>query len=245
MRKKKGVIMTLNKELWTKEDYQEFIQYLKENTDPTYKDFHQSLVPNIEEFLGCRVPFLKKTGKEIAKGDIDSFLAYNKHHYYEENMIHGIVIGTKKMDFNTRLSYIRDFIPYVHNWAVCDCFCANCKDFKKNLERGFLFIQELLSIDDPYTIRVALVLLLDYYVEPSYLPKIFKILNQIKKDHYYVKMAMAWLLSICYIKYPKETLPFIKQNKLEPWTHNKAISKIRESYRVPKEQKQELLKYKK
>lgn len=237
--------MTLNKEIWTKQDYQEFIQYLKENADSTYKDFHQSLVPNIEEFLGCRVPFLKKTGKEIAKGNIDSFLACNTHYYYEENMIHGIVIGSAKIDFKTRLDYIRYFIPYIHNWAVCDCFCANCKDFKKNLESGFVFIQELLSIDDPYAIRVALVLLLDYYVEPSYLPKIFKILNQIKKDHYYVKMAIAWLLSICYIKYPEETLPFIKQNKLDPWTHNKAISKIRESYRVSKEQKQEILKYKK
>ncbi len=237
--------MTLNKELWTKQDYQEFIQYLKENADFTYKQFHQSLVPNIEEFLGCRVPFLKKTGKEIAKGNIDSFLIHNKHHYYEENMIHGIVIGSTKMDFNTRLDYIRDFIPHIHNWAVCDCFCANCKDFKKNLESGFLFIQELLSMNDSYAIRVALVLLLDYYVNPSYLSKIFKILNQINKEHYYVKMAMAWLLSVCYIKYPKETLIFIKQNKLDPWTHNKAISKIRESYRVSNEQKQELLKYKK
>ena len=100
-------------------------------------------------------------------------------------------------------------------------------------------------MNDSYAIRVALVLLLDYYVNPSYLSKIFKILNQINKEHYYVKMAMAWLLSVCYIKYPKETLIFIKQNKLDPWTHNKAISKIRESYRVSKEQKQELLKYKK
>lgn len=236
--------MELNKKHWTKLDYKNFLNYLEEHADVEYKKFHSSLVPNLEDFYGCRVPFLKKVGKEISRGDYQSFLKLNQKKMYEEKFIYGMVISSVKVDFKHRLDYIREFIPIIDNWAICDCFCANLKDFKKNKEEGFTFIQELLQKEDTYSLRVALVLLLDYYINETYLDSIFNITNHIKSDEYYVKMAMAWLLSICYIKYPNQTLYYLNHNQLDDWTYNKTICKICESLRVSKKEKEELKKRK-
>lgn len=240
----RGIKMELKKEHWTKQDYQEFLDYLKSNSDERYKKFHSSLVPNLKDFYGCRVPFLKKAGKEISKGNYQEFLKLNPKKRYEEKFVYGMVISSVKMDFNERLDYLRKFIPIIDNWAICDSFCAILKDFKKNSEEGFNFIQELLKKEDTYTLRVALVLLLDHYINENYLHSIFKITDEIKSDEYYVNMAIAWLISTCYIKYPKETLKYLKHNNLDPWTYNKSISKICESLRVSKEDKQTLHKLK-
>lgn len=237
--------MELNKEHWLEIDYQNFLNYLEEHADSKYKKFHSSLVPNLKEFYGCRVPFLKKVGKEIGKGNYIEFLKLNKEKMYEEKFIHGIVISSAKMDFERRLDYIREFVPIIDNWAICDCFCANLKDFKKHPEEGFNFIQELLTKKDTYSLRVALVLLLDYYINETYLDSIFNITDNIKSDEYYVNMAIAWLISICYIKYPKETLKYLNHNQLDDWTHNKTISKICDSLRVSREDKSALRKLKK
>ena len=60
------------------------------------------------------------------------------------------------------------------------------------------------------------------------------------RDEYYIKMAIAWLLAECFVKYPDETFGYLKQSNLEKWTFNKALSKICDSYRVPSEAKQQV-----
>lgn len=237
--------MELVKEHWSRKDYQDLIKYLEEQSDQDYKKFHASLVPDLTLFYGCRVPLLKQIGKEISKGNYQEFLNLNQKKYYEEKFIYGMVISSVKTDFNTQLNLIREFIPIIDNWAICDSFCANLKSFKKNQAEGFKFIKELLKKDDTYSLRVALVLLLDYYINDEYIDEIYKITDEIQSEEYYVKMAIAWLLSICYIKYPEKTLAYFKSNKLDNRTHNKAISKACESLRVTKEEKVILKKLKK
>ena len=233
----------LIKENWDSNDYQEFLNILKNNSDIEYKRFHQSLVKDLDKFYGCRIPFLKKVAKEISIGNYQEFLKLNKLEYYEEKMIYGFIISSVKMDFNERLVLVEQFIKYIDNWAICDSFCANLKCFKNNRELGFKFINKLIKTNDVYSIRVGLVLLLDYYIEEDYLNKIFKICNNIKNKDYYVLMAISWLISICYIKYPKATLVYLKDNKLDNWTNNKAIQKIKESRRITKEEKEFLKEY--
>lgn len=217
---------------WNKINYQKFINYLKSLQDLKYKKFHSSLGINNEYLIGIPVPILKKIAKEISKDDYLSFIHYNTHQTYEEILIHGLILGYIKDDFAEILKMFNEFIPYIDNWALCDITVANLHIWHKNTKQGLSFVIECLNNKNEWSKRVGYVLLLNYYIKEEYLQQIFSLCDQNKTDYYYVKMAVAWLISICYIKYPKETLIYLKNNKLDNWTHNKAIQKIRESRRI-------------
>lgn len=223
--------------------YEQIIKYLKNEAEPKYKEFHYKLT-NDNTIIGVRTPTLKKIAKYLANNNYQDFIAKSNFETYEEKVIYGLIIGYLKVDFNTQLEYLNDFMPLIDNWAINDIVCANLKSFKKNLDQGYSFIQKCLKSANKWQIRMGLVLLLDYYINKDYFNKIFIISNSIKNNDYYVKMANAWLISICYIKFPNETLNFIKKNTLDNWTHNKAIQKIIESKRIKQEEKQQLKKFK-
>lgn len=225
---------------WNKQTYQKFIKYLKTISEKDYQKFHQKLLKNEKiKVLGIRTPKLKEIARQISKTDYLKFIKYNTHTYYEENIIHGLLLGFIKDD--NILNLIDDFIPYIDNWATCDVTCANLKIFKKlNINQTKKYLQS----SNPWEIRFGLVILLDHYIEKENLSYIFITCNTVKNDHYYVKMAIAWLLSICYIKYPEITLKYLKNSLLDNFTYNKTISKICESLRVSKETKEKLKKLK-
>ena len=77
-------------------------------------------------------------------------------------------------------------------------------------------------------------------VYKEYIDKILKIFDVTKHDGYYVKMAVAWAISVCYIKFPKVTEQYLDNSNLDEFTYKKSIQKIRESYRVTPEQKRRL-----
>lgn len=225
---------------WNKQTYQKFIKYLKTISEKNYQKFHQKLLKNEKiKVLGVRTPKLKEIARQISKTDYLKFIKYNTHTYYEENIIHGLLLGIIKDD--NILNLIDDFIPYIDNWATCDITCANLKIFKKiNINQT----KKYLKSSNPWEIRFGLVILLDHYIEKENINYIFITCNIVKNDHYYVKMAIAWLLSICYIKYPEITLKYLKNVDLDNFTYNKTISKICESLRVSKETKEKLKKLK-
>ena len=231
--------MDFKKNKWTEADYDDFLEYLYSISDNNYRLFQSRIIPNTN-IIGINIPTLKKISKDVSKGNYDNFISLNKKTFFEEIMIHGLVIGYVKVPFNEKMRLLDQFIDFIDNWAVCDTICANMKDFKLNLDNGYEFIKKCLSSYDTYRIRVGLVLLLDYYINDIYIKDIFDICNNIKSDEYYVKMANAWLISMCYIKYPKLTLKFYRKNKLDKWTHNKAIQKTIESKRVSEEEKKML-----
>lgn len=225
---------------WNKQTYQKFIKYLKTISEKDYQKFHQKLLKNEKiKVLGIRTPKLKEIARQISKTDYLKFIKYNTHTYYEENIIHGLLLGFIKDD--NILNLTDDFIPYIDNWATCDVTCANLKIFKKlNINQTKKYLQS----SNPWEIRFGLVILLDHYIEKENLSYIFITCNTVKNDHYYVKMAIAWLLSICYIKYPEITLKYLKNGDLDNFTYNNTISKICESLRVSKETKEKLKKLK-
>lgn len=216
-------------------DYNEFIKLLYSHQDLKYKDFHGKLILS-NKLIGVRTPLLKKIAKEISKGDYNSFIKLNKHNLYEEIMIHGLIIGYIKCDFSTVKELINNFLPFINNWAICDMTAANLKIYRQNKDEGFNEIKKYLRSKNYWINRFAYVLLLDYYIESKYIDKIF-ILCSNYKDEYYVKMSIAWLLSMCYIKYKEKTLKFLNSNTLDKWTHNKTIQKIIESNRISKDEK--------
>ena len=225
-------------------------QKIKENLinlqDKKYKEFHSGLCPGTNNIIGIRVPVLRNYAKELLKQYKFDYLMENiDDEYYEEIMLQGMLIGLAKEDFNTIAKYIKNFIPKIDNWAVCDVFCAGLKITKKNKEKMWEFIKPYLKSDKEFKIRFGVVMLLDYYIEEKYLNNIFEIFDKIQSTKYYVQMAVAWAISICIIKYYNETLEYLEHAKLDNFTYNKALQKGIESYRLTQEQKQILRNMKK
>lgn len=148
-------------------------------------------------------------------------------------------------------SQVENFVPKINNWAVCDVFCAGLKQVKNYPEETYDFLQKFIYSDKEYNIRFGIVMLLDYYIQADYLERIFEICDKVSQNEkdreacenyngYYVKMAVAWLISICFVKYYDETCAYMKKCSLDDWTYNKALQKARESLRITAEQKIEL-----
>ena len=230
----------MEKKIWDKENYSVFLNDLYKKGDRGYKEFHSSLGIDNSYLIGINSPTLKEIAKEISNTDYLSFIKFNTHGTYEERMIHGLLLGDIKDDFTTILSMLKDFIPYIDNWALCDATAANLKVTRKNLKCAFPFVQECLNDGNSWSQRLGFVLLLDYYINDEYIDIILDLCNRHETDEYYVKMAIAWLISACYIKQKEKTIKFLKSNNLSPWIQNKAIQKIRESKRVSEEEKNEI-----
>ena len=207
--------------------------------DKKYQEFQKGLCPGVVNIIGVRIPELRKLAKELLKNYSPKELLENiNDNYYEELMLQGMVIGGAKEDINTILKYIKEFVPKIDNWAVCDTFCTSLKITKKYKKEMWKFIQEYLKSDKEFELRFAIVMILGYFIDEEYLEKDFKIFNNIKSDKYYVKMALAWAISICVIKYYDRTVKYLeKEAILDDFTYNKSIQKARESYRLSKEQK--------
>lgn len=235
--------MNLNRKTWNEKDYQEFINYLQSLGDTKYLSFHQKLLNDNLNLIGIRTPILKNIAKEIVKGNYQEFLKINKHNFYEEIVIHGLIIGYLKIPFKDVLHLLDNFLKYNTNWAINDIVCANLKIFKTNLNEGYNYVLKLINSNRPFDKRFGLVLLLDFYINDEYIDKILEIVKIYDED-YYVKMAISWLISICYIKYPHKTKPLFENKQLNIWIHNKAIQKIIESYRINQNEKNELKKLK-
>lgn len=227
-------------------NYSEFYEKLFKLIDEkfkneTYFERHRKII-NVprEEIIGLKVPVMREVAKEISKNNWKSFLKESTNNTYEEKLIRGFVIGYVKEEYKDIEIYIKDFFKNdVDNWAICDSTISNLKIIKKNREEYFKLITSYTNSNNPWEIRVMLVSLLDYYIDDEYIYKLIEICKKVKNDHYYVKMALAWLISIMFVKKREETLKFLQDEKynLDTWTYNKALQKITESFRVSKEDK--------
>lgn len=197
-----------------------------------YQKFAASLIPNISNVMGVRLPELRKLAAEIVKGDWRAYLAKADDEFFEEVMLQGMVIGLVKTDMEELQRYIAAFVPKIDNWSVCDSFCAGLKVTKKYSQVIWDFIQPYFGSEQEYDLRFAAVMLLNFYVNEEYIERVLQRLDQIDHPAYYVKMAVAWAVSICYIKQPEPTMAYLKNNALDTFTYNKALQKITESYRI-------------
>ena len=212
---------------------------LFEMQDKKYQEFQKKLCPGTNNIIGIRIPALRKYAKELLKKyDFEELMKHIKDNYYEEIMLQGMLIGGAKEEFNVIIKYIKEFIPKIDNWAVCDTFCTGLKITKKNKCDMWKVLQEYLKSKKEFEVRFGVVMILDYFIDEEHLEKNFKIFNNIKVDKYYVQMAVAWAISICLIKYYDRTIKYlIEEANLDNFTYNKTIQKAIESFRITNEQK--------
>lgn len=215
---------------WIKEQ----LELLRE---PEYQQFISRLLPGTEHILGVRLPILRKMAKKLACGDWNDYLISASDDSYEEIMLQGMVLGYAAGNLAEKEPYLRAFLPKINNWSVCDSACSTIKLAKKQPQQFWDFLMEYLHSPRTYEVRFVLVQMLNYYVTPDYLSKVLEAVDSVLLKTYYVQMAQAWTVSICYRDFPALTLPFLKENNLDDFTHNKTLQKITESRKVPTDEK--------
>lgn len=205
--------------------------------DLKYKEFHSKLMPTVDSDLviGVRTPELRKFAKEFSKTEMsEEFLQNLSHKYYEENNLHAFMISSMK-DFDKTVEKLNDFLPYVDNWATCDMMRP--VTFKKHRTELLAEIEKWLKSDMPYTVRFAIEMLMVHFLEEDFDVSYPHKVADIRSDEYYVRMMVAWYFATALAFQYEKILPFIENKTLDPWTHNKAIQKAIESYRITNEQK--------
>ena len=208
-----------------------------DRAEEEYKKFQSSLIPGENRLLGVRLPYLRELAKEIAKEDWREYLKTAEDEYYEEILLQGLVIGYAKAAPEEILTFTARFIPKISNWGVCDSFCTGLKIAKKQPKLVWDFIQPYLWSEKEFEIRFAVIMMLAYFITDEFIDEVITELDNIHHEGYYVKMGVAWAVSVCYVKYPEKTMAYLKNSKLDDFTYNKSLQKILESYRVDQESK--------
>lgn len=218
-------------------DRQPLQQQLTELAEPAYQKFASSLLPGISGVIGVRLPLLRKLAKQLARGEWRPFIEAADVALFEESMLQGMVIGYAKLTLEERLQYMSLFVPRINNWSVCDSFCGGLTFAKQQQAPVWSFLQPYLQSTEEYEVRFGVVMLLNFFINEDYIERVLLAMEQVKHSGYYAKMAVAWALSICFVKQPEYTLRYLQHNTLDDFTYNKTLQKIIESQRILPETK--------
>ena len=205
--------------------------------DEDYAAFQRKLVPNVpgEQISGVRTPALRALAKELrGTAEAEAFLAALPHACFEENQLHAFLISLEK-DFPAAMRMTEDFLPFVDNWATCDQLTP--KAFRKDRAALRAHIGRWLTAKPEYTVRFGLKMLMDHFLDEDFEPEVAEQAAAIRREEYYIRMMQAWFFATALAKQPDAALPYLEQNRLELWVHNKTIQKAVESFRVPTERK--------
>lgn len=205
--------------------------------DEKYKAFQSGLLPTVnpDAVIGIRTPALRRFAREFARTDgVSAFMSDLPHTYYEENNLHAFLIEGIG-DFDETINALDSFLPYVDNWATCDMMSP--KILASHKEKMLPCIEKWLASEHIYEIRFGLVMLMKHYLDENFQPRYLEKAISVTSDSYYVEMAKAWFFAEALIKQYDQTIPYLKENKLSPWVHNKTISKACDSFRISNEQK--------
>ena len=156
-----------------------------------------------------------------------------------------MIIGYIKVPLDAKLELIRQFVPKINNWSVCDSFCSGLKFTKDHQMEVWTFLQPYFQSSHEFEVRFAVVMALIYYIEDLFIESVLETLGQVKPQGYYAQMAVAWAISICFIKQEKKTQTYLENHSLDPFTYQKALQKIIESNQVDKKTKARIKKMKK
>ena len=213
---------------------------LFKNQDEKYRDFQAKLLPTVnpQTVIGVRTPVLRAFAKNLCKeNDFYDFFDDLPHKYFDENQLHAFLISEIK-DFNFCIEEVNKFLPFVDNWATCDQLSP--KIFKKHKEELLEQIKIWILSEKTYTLRFAVGMLMQHFLDEDFSLEFPKMILKIRSEEYYVKMMIAWYFATALAKQYDALLPFLENKSLEKWTHNKAIQKALESYRISAEQKKYL-----
>ena len=206
--------------------------------DLPYRDFQRKLIPNIdpETIIGVRTPALRQMAKGLTLRDLGDL----PHRYFEENQLHGFVISGMK-DFDGAVAALERFLPQVDNRATCDQMSPRC--FRSHRGELIPLVRRWLASGHPYTVRFGIKMLMDHFLDGDFQPEYLEWVARVASGEYYVRMMQAWYFATALAKQFDGALPYIAQRCLEPWTHQKAIQKSLESFRISRENKEILKQY--
>lgn len=212
---------------------------LFELQDTGYRDFQSRLMPDVpkEKVIGVRTPALRKLAKELAgTEEAAAFILQLPHKYYEEDNLHTFLICEMK-DYDDCMAEVERFLPYIDNWATCDCFTP--KVFKKHREEVYEKIKQWLGSAETYTVRFGIVTLMDY-LKTDFEKQMLSLVADIRSEEYYINMAIAWYFSMALVWQYNAALPYLTEERLDKWTHNKSIQKATESRQIDDKTKEYL-----
>ncbi|MCR5603867.1 MAG: DNA alkylation repair protein [Lachnospiraceae bacterium] len=205
--------------------------------DEKYRDFQVKLIPSAEPdtVIGVRTPQLRKyAGQLLKREDVSAFLDDLPHRYFDENQLHVFIISGIK-DYERCINEVIRFLPYVDNWATCDQMSP--KIFKKHRKELLENVELWLSSKETYTVRFGIGMLMEHFLDEDYDTKYPEMVAAVRSEEYYINMMIAWYFATALAKQYETVIPFIENKRLSDWTHNKAIQKAVESYRITQEQK--------
>ena len=220
------------------------LEELRGLSDDDYKEFNKKIIPTAQETLGVRLPVLKKIAARMAKNSPDEFLRMDKGNIYELIMLEGLVLSRLNRSFVRLLPLTESFLEKVDNWAQVDSTVGKFKHIEREREDVLAVIEKWLNSDNEFVVRADLVILMAHFIDEQYLDTVFGLSQSVSHTGYYAYMGNAWLISVCMAKYPRETIAFFRENSLDDKTHNKAIQKSRESFRVSNADKEIISKLK-
>ena len=215
----------------------EIVKTLYLEQDHEYKELQAKIIPTVDAdaVIGVRTPQLRVYAKELSRReDIGQFLDELPHKYFDENQLHAFIIAGIK-NYDDAMARLEAFLPYVNNWATCDQMSP--KVFKKNKTDLLTHIRTWIKSKDTYTVRFGVGMLMEHFLDEDFDVKYPVMVSKIRSDEYYVNMMIAWYFATALAKQYDAVIPFIEERKLDVWTHNKAIQKSIESYRITDEQK--------
>lgn len=216
---------------------EDILQKLFSMSDEDYRAFQARLIPEIsyDTVIGVRVPQLRSYARELIRtGEYVDFIARLPHRYYDENMLHSCIVGEIK-DLDYCIACLDSFLPHVDNWAVCDII--HPKVLKKYADEVFEKVVQWVRSDDLYTERFGLNTLMNNYLDDKFHPEVLEIAAGARTDKYYLSMMVAWLFATALAKQYESSLPYLVNHRLDRETHNRAIRKALESYRIGSETK--------
>ena len=216
----------------------EIRERLQSMSEPAYREFQASLVPDTSNVLGVRTPLLRAYAGELSKRkDIDAFFRDLPHRYYEENNLHAFLIEKEK-DFDACVRKLNAFLPFVDNWATCDCM--NPKVLARDPDRLDALCRAWMGEKHPFTVRFGIGMRMRYFLGDAFSQTVLQEVAELSFDHYYVNMMRAWFFATALAKQYDETLLLLKEQILPAWVQNNTIQKARESFRLTTEQKEML-----
>lgn len=209
-------------------------------------ELYNKLNPTAKPALGVRIPKLRELAKRIAKEDYKWFLENNPLDTFELESLQAFVIGYAKDDIHVILNYMREFIPTIHDWSVNDSLCQTFKIARKYPKETFELLMEFKDSKKEFEVRVVAIMLMSQFLNDEYIDKVIEVLDSLYTDSYYSRMGVAWAVATIMAKYPTKCIAYMNSsnNHLDDWTYNKAIQKMKESFRVDKTDIQKIEKAK-
>lgn len=204
--------------------------------DPVYHDFQCALLPTVpgDLVIGVRMPALRRLARSLSAEEKRQFLCALPHRYYEENNLHGILIS-ELLDYERAVDALNLFLPCVDNWATCDLIRP--KAFRSCPDALLSQISQWIASGHPYTIRFGMEMLMVCYLDETFRPEQAELVCSVRSEEYYVRMMQAWYLATALAKQYETAVNLLETRAMDRWTHNKAIQKAVESFRISADRK--------